>query len=145
MIQLTRARKILQDLEKTYTCEDGALVPRLELWDPYFALGAGLLGKKKAVDSLEMLLKGLEALGFGIVASPPRDVTDEKNGKRIILEIKRWGQSNEYIAPIFLQMMHAYETLAPKLCKAAKEYAGVAYSICYGERETIATLDPRLL
>lgn len=145
MLQLTQARKILEDLEKTYaTSNDAALAPRLELWDPYFALGAELLRKKKSMDGLEMLLKGLEALRFGIVASPPRDVIDEKDRKKITLEIKRWGQSNEYVPAVFLQMMYAYERLAPELCRVAKEYAGVAYSICYGEKETVGRLDARL-
>lgn len=90
ILQLTQVRKILEDLEKTYTASEGAaLVPRLELWDPYFALGAELLEKKKSADSLEMLLKGLEALGFGIMACPPREVINEKNREKITLEIKR--------------------------------------------------------
>ena len=148
IVQLRQARKILEDLEKTYTTsEDAASVPPLELQelsDPYFALGAQLLEKKKPEDGLEMLLKGLEALGFGIVASPPRDVIDEKNRKKPTLEIKRWGQAKDYTTSIFFHMILAYEELAPELCKVAKEYAGVAYSICYGEKETIGKLHPRL-
>ncbi|KAH6645483.1 hypothetical protein BKA67DRAFT_585158 [Truncatella angustata] len=139
--QLTRARKTLESLEKTYTARESVpLVPRLELWDPYFALGAELLDRKRSPDGLEMLLKGLEALGFSIVACPPRNGVDEKDCKRATLEIKRWGQANDYTASTFFRMMHAYEKLAPELCEVAKEYASVAYSICYGEKETIGIL-----
>lgn len=142
MMQLTRARRMLEDLEKTYT--NPPLVPRLELWDPYFALGAELLTKRKLRDGLEMLLKGLEDLGFSVMASPPRDAICEENGKKATLRIERWGQSNDYVPPTFLRMMHAYQELAPELCEVAREYARVSYSICYGETETIGTLDPLL-
>lgn len=144
--QLTRARKILEDLGKTYeSSEDAVLVPRMELWDPYFALGTELLERNKPADGLEMLLRGLDALGFSIVACPPRDAIDENGRKKATLEIKRWGQANDYTVPMFLRMMDAYEKLAPELCSVAKDYAGIAYSICFGEKETIGTLDPRLV
>lgn len=141
MTQLKRARKIVDDLEKTYPDrEETSLVPRLELWDPYFALGEALIDKMKPADGLEMLLKGLEALGFMIAACPPRDVVDEKKRKNVTLQIKRWGQVNDYVAPTFLRMMRVYEKLAPELCKVAREYAEVAYSICTGEKETIDSM-----
>ncbi|KAL7622158.1 hypothetical protein AAE478_007660 [Parahypoxylon ruwenzoriense] len=143
--QLTRAMKILENLEKTYTArQDAPLLPRLELWDPYFALGTGLIERNKLADGLEMLLRGLEALGSIVVACPPRDSGDEKNKKKVMLEIKRWGAVNEYTVGAFLQMMHAYRKLAPELCKVAKEYAGVVYSICCGDKETIGTHFPEL-
>lgn len=139
LMQLTRAREILQDLEKTYT--NGPLAPRSDLWDPYFVLGAELLARNKLTDGLEMLLRGLEDLGFSIVACPPRNVIEERNQARVAFEIKRWGQSNDYVPNTILRIMHAYEILAPELCEVAKEYACIAYSICYGEKETIGTLD----
>lgn len=141
MAQLTRAKRILADLEATYTpLENASLVPRLELWDPFFALGAELLARNEAENSLEMFLKGLEALAFKVVACPPRHSVDGKHQKRVTLEITRWGQINDYVTLGFLRMMQAYEKLAPELCKVAEEYAGIAYSISCGERETFGGL-----
>jgi hypothetical protein len=146
MAQLRQIRTILESLEKTYTLrQDTPSVPRMELWDPCFALGAQLISKKQLADGLEMLLRGLEALGFSIAACPPRLVTDEKTRKVITLEIKRWGQANEYIVPVFLKMMQVYKVLAPEHCQVAKEYASVAYTICWGENGSIGTLDPQFL
>lgn len=145
MAQLTQAMNILENLEKTYTSRQNApLLPRIELWDPYFALGYGLVAKGKLADGLEMLLKGLEALGYVIVACPPREVSHNKNKKKAMLEIKRWGDVVEVGVEIFLAMMHTYRELAPELCNVAKEYAGVFYSICYGEKETIGAHYPDL-
>jgi hypothetical protein len=145
LAQLTRARKTLEDLDGTYTVPEPAIVvPRLELYDPYFGLGEALIRKNKTVDGLDMFLKGLEALGFIIEACPPRNVARGAGPKKASLEIKRWGQSNDCVAPVFFQMAQAYEKLAPELCKIAKEYAAIAYSLCYGEKETSCSLDPRM-
>jgi hypothetical protein len=144
MVQLERAKTILKSLKETYTAlDDASLVPRLESWDPYFALGVALFEKAKLADGLEMQLRGLEALVFIITASPPR-IVREKNQKVSTLEIRRWGHSNEYVASSFLNIIQAYATLAPQICMIAKEYARISYSICYGEFETISTLDPQL-
>ncbi|KAI2469361.1 hypothetical protein F4781DRAFT_220375 [Annulohypoxylon bovei var. microspora] len=137
--QLARAAKILEALEKTY--DTGASVPRFEMWDPYFRLGGELVARNKSAEGLEMLLRGLEALGYVIVAYPPRD-TGGKNKKKVALEIKRWGQTNEYAVGAFLQMSYAYERLAPELCKVVKRYASVVYSISCGEKDTFGTCFP---
>ncbi|KAI1210829.1 uncharacterized protein F4807DRAFT_40365 [Annulohypoxylon truncatum] len=141
--QLARAAKVLGALEKTYgpTKPGAAPVPRLELWDPYFALAARLVQMDKPVDGLEMALRGLEALGYVVVASPPRDAGKKKKG---VLEIKRWGQVNEYVIYTFLSMLHAYGRLAPELCEVVKGYAGIIYSIVVGEKDTIGTRFPTL-
>jgi hypothetical protein len=148
MAQLRQTIAILESLEKTYIPREGVSpvpVPRLELWDPYFALGAQLISKKQLADGLEMLIRGLEALGFVIAACPPRLVTDEKDRKMTTLEIKHWGQATEFIAGAFLGTMPVYEVLAPELRRVAKEYARVAYTICWGENGSIGTLDPQLV
>ncbi|KAI1766063.1 hypothetical protein GGR53DRAFT_529160 [Hypoxylon sp. FL1150] len=137
--QLTQARSMLLDMEKTYPFpRDTPSPPRLELWDPYFAMGHQYMAKSKLADALEMFLKGLEALGFIIVACPPRDVEEGNVGKKeVTLEIKHWGYVTEHTTAELLQMHRAYARLAPELCKIVKEYAGVAYSICMGEKETL--------
>ncbi|XXH04399.1 hypothetical protein Hte_010813 [Hypoxylon texense] len=155
--QVTRAAKILETLEKTYAATQDAatppLPPRGELWDPYFALGKLLLDRNKPAEGLEMLLKSLETLGFIVVARPPRDIAggdEEKKkkkdeNKKAVLEIKHWGYVHDYTMEIFLQILRAYGRLAPELCEVVKEYAGVAYSICVGEKETIGKRYPDFL
>lgn len=107
-----------------------SLTLRVELWEPYFGLGAALIAKNKFADGLEILLKGLEALGFDIVACPPRDAGDDKDKTKAVLKIKRWGQVNEYTwLGAFRQMMYSYKQLAPELYEVARRYAYVAYSM----------------
>lgn len=143
--RLKRAVKTLQDLENTYTAsQDALVVPRLELWSPYLIVGTELIAKNRTEHGLEMLLKCLEALGFSVVAYPPRSFTDGEGQRRLKLEIKRWGQSDGNLH-IFWNLMQAYEELAPELCKIADEYVGIAYSICYGEKETVGALRAQLL
>ncbi|KAI1107497.1 hypothetical protein F4804DRAFT_161755 [Jackrogersella minutella] len=138
MAHQAQVKKMLEDLEKTYASRpDACLVPRLELSEPYIMLGTRLIAENMFADGLEMTLKGLEAIGYVIVACPPRNAAGENNKKNIALEIKRWGIVDVRTAIAFFNMMQAYETLAPELCKITKEYVGIAYSICCGEKETI--------
>ncbi|KAI2779923.1 hypothetical protein F4815DRAFT_499978 [Daldinia loculata] len=140
--QLSRARKILEDLEKTYTAkQDAPPVVRPELSGPYFGAGADLISRGKFTDGLEMILKGLETLGYVVVARPPRDMGA---GKKAVMEIKRWGEANKNTVWALLSMMQAYEFLAPELCNIVKGYAHVVYSICCGESETIGKIFPGL-
>lgn len=143
--QLARAAKILEALENTYAArpdDNAPPLPRLELWDPYVALGKTLVDRNKPAEGLEMLLKALEALGFVVAACPPRDAGDRK---KAVLEIKHWGYVHDYTMEIFLQMLRAYGKLAPELCEVVKGYAGVAYSICVGEKETIGKRYPEFV
>lgn len=142
--QLNRAAKIIETLEKTYKpATPGAPpVPRLELWDPYFALGGRLAQRGKLNEGLGMLVRGLESLGYVVLSIPPRDPGMRK--KKVVLEIKRWGQRNEHVLNAFLPMMDIYRIIAPALCEIVKGYAGIAYSIVCGERDTIGTRFPIL-
>ncbi|KAI0849467.1 hypothetical protein F5Y00DRAFT_261600 [Daldinia vernicosa] len=140
--QLSRARKIIEDLEKTYTAkQDAPPVVRSELSGPYYGAGADLISRGKFADGLEMILKGLETLGYVVVARPPRDMGP---GKKAVLEIKRWGEANANTVWALLSMMQAYEVLAPELCNTVKGYAHVIYRICCGESETIGKIFPDL-
>lgn len=147
LAQLARARKIVDDMEKTYTTrEDTPPLPCLELWDAYFIMGCAFMEKGKLTDALEMFLKELEAQGFIILACPPRGAEGEGNAdkKKPTLEIKHWGYVIDNTVEALSQMHRAYASLAPELCKVVKEYAGVAYSICVGEKETILKRYPGL-
>ncbi|KAF3067402.1 Protein unc-45 like protein B [Daldinia childiae] len=138
--QLSRARKMMEDLEKTYTAErDAPPVVRSELSRYYFAAGNDLIPRNKLIDGLEMILKGLETLGYVVEARPPRDMGA---GKNAVIEIKRWGEADENILWALTSMMQAYGVLAPELCNTVKGYANIIYSICCGESETIGKIFP---
>ncbi|KAJ1324480.1 SET and MYND domain-containing protein 4 [Microdochium nivale] len=81
------AQRILREMEtETYppsaaaaaagadTVSDGGtsssgVIMRLELWDPYFALGAEMLGRGEPEGCITMILRGLESLGFVIITT----------------------------------------------------------------------------
>ncbi|KAL0929523.1 uncharacterized protein CTRU02_215422 [Colletotrichum truncatum] len=127
-------KRILLQMENTHSPG----VPediRLDLWDPYFALGAVLLSGGKPAECIQMIVKGMETLGFGI--------TTTANGK-MAFQVTRWGYLTDMTPWAFLHIYRAYERLAPELCVAAKQYAGMAYSILVGEEETLGDEFPQL-
>ncbi|KAK1973951.1 TPR domain protein [Colletotrichum cereale] len=127
-------QRILLQMEKTYPPGvPGAI--RLELWDPYFALGAVLFSRGKTAECIRMIARGMETLGFGITTTA---------GGKMVLEITRWGYITDMVPWGFLHLFKAYESLAPELCVAAKKYAGIAYSILVGEEETLGDELPQL-
>ncbi|KAI1773666.1 hypothetical protein F4818DRAFT_97598 [Hypoxylon cercidicola] len=150
MAQITRAAKVAENLEKTYAGRQDTSppLPRLELWDTYLSLGGALCEKGRLAEGLEMLIKALEALGFVVVACPPRDTGSSSKKKKkkttttTMLEIKHWGSVNDYVVDLLSEIFQVYSRLAPELCETVKEYAGVAYSICVGEKETIGRRYP---
>ncbi|TDZ68121.1 SET and MYND domain-containing protein 4 [Colletotrichum trifolii] len=131
--QQSQAEKLLRQLETCYPERKGAL--RLELWDSYLGLAQKRLERGKAAEALELKVKSLEALGFFLVASPPRKARGKPQ-----LEIQKWGQVNDLVPTAFLGMAHAYKVLAPELCEVAKSYARTAYAVCIGEKETAVNL-----
>lgn len=135
---VSAALRLLKQLEETYP-ETEANAVRLELWDPYFALGATLLSTGKPADAVKMIIKGFESLGYSITACPP--IGDAKPAQ---LEVKQWGLSNDYTIWAFLNLFRAYKTLAPELCATAKRYVEDAYSMVVGEKETIYDELPEL-
>lgn len=133
---VAKALKGIESMAETYALTNTI---RLELWDPYFALGASLLLAGKAADAVKMTIKGLEALGYSITSSPP--IGDAKHPK---LEVKSWGQTNDYTPWAFLNLFKAYKTLAPGLCAAAKLLVETSYSIVVGENDTVLDIFPEL-
>ncbi|KZL69058.1 tpr domain-containing protein [Colletotrichum incanum] len=125
--------RLLSQVESTYP--GGKEAPHLETWEIYLALGQKRTDRRKLTEGLELIIKGLEALGFEIVAFP----RGKASGKPT-LEIKSWGQVNKCLVSAFLSMFHAYKVLAPELCEAAKGYAETVYAITFGEKDTIGTL-----
>ncbi|GKT52059.1 uncharacterized protein ColSpa_12240 [Colletotrichum spaethianum] len=131
--QEAKVLRLLSQVEDTYPGGKGTL--RLDIWEVYLALGQKRADRGKLAEGLELMIKGLEALGFEVVAFPP----GKPSGKPT-LEIKKWGQVNDYLVSAFLAMFHAYKVLAPELCEVAKGYAETVYVITHGEKDTIGTL-----
>ncbi|KAL7622761.1 hypothetical protein AAE478_006439 [Parahypoxylon ruwenzoriense] len=140
--QIWRAQGLLKQLENTYPTSSTPL--RFELAESYYWLGFALIEEGKLTKALEMHINGLEALGFKVIACPPR-----KDTKKPKFEIQRWGMPNDSTFVAFLSISDTYKTLEPELCEAAKHYAETAYSICIGESDTVhefrpgATLTPK--
>ncbi|RWA05954.1 hypothetical protein EKO27_g9144 [Xylaria grammica] len=128
--------RLLGQAEKTYPAGQAAF--RLELWDGYFTLGYKLISLDRPSDGIEAIVKGFEALGYDIVASPPR-------GSEKKLEIRRWGHVENACVVSFLHLHEAYKAIAPELCPKAKEYVKVIYSMCTGTDVTIGEVFPQLM
>lgn len=133
-------QKMLESLEQTYS--DTAKAPgavRPELWVYYFRLGMRLLPLKRSSEAIEVILKGLEALGFVISASPPRG--GPKSSEPELL-IKQWGMVVPFLPDAFIALHRAYKRVAPQLSDVARTYAAVAYTMVMGEEETIVDSFP---
>ncbi|KAK4077184.1 hypothetical protein Purlil1_12487 [Purpureocillium lilacinum] len=135
----TDAAKALKGIERMAETYALTNTIQLELWDPCFALGANFLLAGNAADAVKMTIKGLEALGYNITASPP--ICD---AKQPTLEVTAWGQASDYAPWAFLNLFKAYQTLAPELCAAAKLLVETSYSIVVGEKETVLDIFPEL-
>lgn len=135
---VARAKRLLQQIEETYPATGPNFV-RLELWDPYFALGQALLSANKPTDAITMIVRSSEALGFRITATLPT-----RSSKVAEFKVIRWGSANDYTAWAFFHLFMAYEMLAPEVCVAAKRYVRVAYQIVMGEEETLCDEFPQL-
>ncbi|KAI0903186.1 hypothetical protein F4823DRAFT_629616 [Ustulina deusta] len=133
---LEKIRRLLGQADKTYPTRHRAL--RLELWDGYLTLGFALISLNQPSDGIEAVIKGLEALGYDIIACPPR-------GGGTQLEIRRWGHVENACVRAFLHLYGAYKLIAPELCPKAKEYAKITYSICTGTDVTIGIVLPDLV
>lgn len=172
-IDTMRALAVLKKIESTYVTPvrmapsavnsdsidvpSAQIAPRLELWAPYFSLGGHLLNKGKKAEAVRVTVKGLEALGFVITATPPPDDGGGKSKKKKAsnntsdsdsdagqLVVESWGVVVHYVVPAFLTLSRAYKTTSPDLAHKAREYAATAYSMLVGENETIRDDIPEL-
>jgi hypothetical protein len=129
--------QLLSQLEDTYPAGAGAGALRMQIWQGYFNLGSILIEKGRLAAGIEATVKGLEALGFEIVASPPRG-----NSRR--LEIRRWGHFVMKTFGAFMQMCKAYMEIAPELYPVARDYGKMTYSMSMGTDTTIAWIFPNV-
>lgn len=139
---ILKAQKKLEQLSQTYSAaarEPGSV--RLELWDPYFALGEMLSNLGKPSEAIEMILKGLEALGFVILANPPRGAAKSSRSE---FQIEQWGLATAFCVDAFRLLHRAYKTVAPENSTRARAYMETAYGMFVGEKETILDVYPDL-
>ncbi|KAG6368930.1 hypothetical protein INS49_003148 [Diaporthe citri] len=139
-MNIPNAKTMLEGLEQSYSTTakiPGAVRP--ELWVHYFTLGMRLLRIKRPSEAIEVTVKGLEALGFVISASPPRERPESSEPE---LLIKQWGMAVPYSADAFIILKRAYKRIAPQLSVAARMYAAIAYTMVMGEKETIVDSFP---
>ncbi|KAF4984516.1 hypothetical protein FZEAL_312 [Fusarium zealandicum] len=131
-----KARRFIEKLEETYPEKGGSSV-RLELPEPCFALASVFATNNQQQKAVEMIVKGLGALGYSLTACLPGDPADAPR-----LEVKRWGIGNESVPWAFFNLSKAYRQIAPQLCSVAENYAGLSYGIVVGERETCRDVFP---
>lgn len=133
-LNTTKALALLKKIDKTYA--SGTTI-KMEIWDPYFALGASLLQSGNLVDAVSTFVRGLEALGFVITACPPGQ--DAEEAKFIV---SGWGLVNEFVPWAFVNIHRAYKGLESGLCSGARVYAETTYAMVVGEKETFADTFP---
>lgn len=139
-IDIPNVQKTLEGLDQTYSAT--AKLPggvRLELSHPCIVFGTQLLALQRPIEAIEVTLKGLEALGFVISASPLRGHT--KSSKPELL-IKQWGISGPFNDHAFHTLHEAYRRIAPQLSVVARTYMEAAYSMDFGEKETMVKSFP---
>lgn len=136
---MSKVTEVLARIEQTYgATTDGTL--KLEVSEPYLALGLGLLEAGKPAQSVDFFVKGFEALGFRINA----DVSTKRSSVPSF-EVQQWGFTTDAIVWGFYYVAMAYRALgAAKAWMSAKRYAGVAYAIVVGESETLCETFPEL-
>ena len=134
-VNAAKAREVLEKMGETYPTTNTSPV-RLELWDPYFALGDHLLQHRRLVDAVKMFVKGFEALGFSITASLPH-----RNTRRAF-KVERWGLSNDMVPWAFSRLLEAYKEIGPEHCGQIGHYSEVAYRMVVGEGVTMAGVFP---
>ena len=141
-ISFAKALKAIQQLEQTYAAT--AMKPgdvTFDLWEVYFAVSQGYSEKGNRPEAIDMILKGLEALGFVITACPRRGTAKLKKTE---LTIVRWGVASDLAVIAFINLAQAYMGVAPELSAAARKYAEIAYTIVVGEKETFLDTYPEL-
>ncbi|KAM5349946.1 hypothetical protein ACJ41O_006451 [Fusarium nematophilum] len=127
---LSKARRLIKSLDQTYRKWDGDPY-QLELSEPCFTVGSLLIANNQLKDAATMILKGLHALGYIIIAYPPDDSTGPPR-----LEVEQWGVANDSVPWAFFNLLKVYRQLAPELCSIAESYVELSYSMVVGEKET---------
>lgn len=127
--QIPELQRMLNQIQKAYNAKESGVYQAL--WYPYLTIARRLKKQRRFSDAAETALRGLETLGYKIVACPPRkDAADQK------FEIQRWGQPLPAITKLLHVVFTAYQELAPSLCEVVRQYAKIAYSMIVGQDGT---------
>lgn len=144
-IKTKRALAVLSEIEATYAkpvrdsaVEPCVVTPRVELSDPYVAVGAALLMKGKPAASINVVVKGLEAVGFDMMATWPGA------GGGGELTVRSWGVLTEDVALAFLTLFRAYRLTCPQLAGKAKAYLITVCTMLAGEGESASEIFPEM-
>ncbi|KAG9502258.1 hypothetical protein J7337_005084 [Fusarium musae] len=133
---LEKATKLLRVIEKTYSGKPAKQI-RWCIAHLYAYVGIRLRQDEDFVRAAEMLIKGLETMGFVILATPPDDGSAQAR-----FEVKQWGMMEHHIPWLFFQLIECYAEINPHLVPVAEHYAQIAYSIIVGEGESMWDVMP---
>ncbi|RBR15426.1 hypothetical protein FVER53590_09331 [Fusarium verticillioides] len=133
---LEKATKLLRVIEKTYSGKPAKQI-RWCIAHLYAYVGIRLRQDGDFVRAAEMLIKGLETMGFVILATPPDDGSAQAR-----FEVKQWGMMEHHIPWLFFQLIECYAEINPHLVPVAEHYAQIAYSIIVGEGESMWDVMP---
>ncbi|KAF5581687.1 unc-45 like b [Fusarium pseudoanthophilum] len=133
---LDKATKLLRVIEKTYSGKPAKQI-RWCIADLYAYVGIRCRQDGDFVRAAEMLIKGLETMGFVILATPPDD-----GSARARFEVKQWGMMEHHIPWLFFQLIECYDEINPHLVPVAEHYAQLAYSIIVGEGDSMWDVMP---
>lgn len=91
-----KTRKLLQQMETTYSADERAPgAVRLELWVQYVKFGEALSRNGDYSEAIEMIVKGLEAIGFIITACPPHpNSKDTKDRLSSVCSSGAWSRNH---------------------------------------------------
>ncbi|KAF5988494.1 TPR domain-containing protein [Fusarium bulbicola] len=133
---LDKATKLLRVVEKTYSGKPAKQI-RWCIANLYAYVGIRCRQDGDFVGAAEMLIKGLETMGFVILATPP-----DNGSAQARFEVKQWGMMEHHIPWLFFQLIECYDAINPHLVPVAEHYAQVAYSIIVGEGESMWDVMP---
>lgn len=140
-----KTKTLFQQMEATYSVDERAPgAVRLELWGLYIRSSQALCRNGNYAEAIEMAVRGLEALGFIVIACPPRpNATPHEVSAKF--HVQQWGLADEPLVVVFSILYTAYKVVAPELVAVVKKYAETAYSIIAGEKDTILERHPELV
>lgn len=141
---LAEHQQFIEQLNQTYS--PVAKLPgavRVEVWLFYLTLGKVFFEMNNLTEAIEMTLRGLEALGFVISASPRRGISARATSEPEFRVLK-WGLTQTVSVDAFLVLYQAYKIIAPQNVPAAKAYIELTYKMFVGENESILETYPEL-
>ncbi|KAK2627525.1 hypothetical protein QTJ16_003491 [Diplocarpon rosae] len=132
-------RAAATEMEKTHISPTKD-VPRLELFQTYFAIAQHFIFEDDNANPFEGLLYGLKALdALGFILDGVDMKRGWAEGKRG-LAVKRWGCAVQPLAKVWETLWTVWKISDPNMALAAEKYWQMAYAMVQaGESDTFAT------